>query len=110
MEEMLSKISLYHSLFLGCLGGALLCLGAGLFLFIRLDIRKAAGFLTGRRARKEIRRLEEENDLKKAKNPEKTTGNQAVKMKVFKSKTAEEKATELLADLGKETKHRGKEE
>ena len=80
MEEMMSKISLYHSLYLLCLGGTLLCSGTALYLFIRLDIREAAEFLAGRRARREIRRLEEENP---------------------------EEATELLADWGKETKDCG---
>ncbi len=99
MEEMMSKISLCHSLYLLCLGGTLLCSGTALYLFIRLDIREAAEFLAGRRARREIRRLEEENHRKEENSPKEEED--------LEGGSGPEEATELLADWGKETKDCG---
>ena len=99
MEEMMSKISLYRSLYLLCLRGTLLCSGTALYLFIRLDIREAAEFLAGRRARREIRRLEEENHRKEENSPKEEED--------LEGGSGPEEATELLADWGKETKDCG---
>ena len=95
MEEMMSKISLYRSLYLLCLGGTLLCSGTALYLFIR----EAAEFLAGRRARREIRRLEEENHRKEENSPKEEED--------LEGGSGPEEATELLADWGKETKDCG---
>ena len=40
MENILSRIALFHTLFLGCLVGTVVLLFASIFLFFKLDIRK----------------------------------------------------------------------
>lgn len=60
MDEILSRIGIYHRLSQFCFGGALVFLIVSVILFFRLDIRAAAGYLSGRKARREIKRLEEE--------------------------------------------------
>ena len=54
----MSKITIYHRLFLGFLGGSLAFFAAAVVLFIRLKIGSVWGFLTGSAARREIRRRE----------------------------------------------------
>lgn len=60
MNDITGKISLYHNLFIGCLIAALICLIIAVVLFFALDIRYAAGYLSGRLAKKRIRELEAE--------------------------------------------------
>lgn len=61
MEEITRKIELYHNLFLGCLLLCILCVIVAVTIFFVLDIRNVLGYLTGRKARKQIQRLEEVN-------------------------------------------------
>lgn len=62
MSEIISKINLYHSLFLACRVAALGFFAAAAVFFVRRRVWQAIELLTGRQARKEIRRLEREND------------------------------------------------
>lgn len=62
MQEILSELGFYHGLFLACLAGALIFAAVAAVVFLRTDTRAALEFLTGRKARKEIRRLEREAD------------------------------------------------
>lgn len=59
----ISKIDLYHNLFLGCLIVFFICAAIAAVLFFVLEIRKVIGYLTGRTAKRQIERLETENDL-----------------------------------------------
>lgn len=61
MEDVAGKISLYHNLFLVCLVLCILCLILSVVLFFVLDIRNVLGYLTGRRAKKQIQALQESN-------------------------------------------------
>lgn len=61
MDDIAGKIQLYHSLYLGCLCLAFLCLILAVVLFFVLDIRSVLGYLTGRQAKKKIRELEAAN-------------------------------------------------
>lgn len=47
----------FHRMFLCCLAGMVLSLMASAILFVRLEIPKVVGYLTGSRAAREIRRL-----------------------------------------------------
>lgn len=60
MEEIAMKIADYHRLAVLSLAGAVFFLAVAAVLFIRLNIREAVGFLTGSRARKEIRKREDD--------------------------------------------------
>lgn len=60
MQEILSELGFYHGLFLACLAGALIFAAVAAVVFLRTDTRAALEFLMGRKARKEIRRLERE--------------------------------------------------
>lgn len=66
MDQIMSRISLYHNLYLICLGATLLFLIISIVLFFYLDVRGCIGFLTGRQARREIERLNLEGVTKKA--------------------------------------------
>lgn len=57
----IAKIGLYHNLFQGCLVIFLVCAGIAVVLFFVLDIRKVIGYLTGRTAKRQIEKLEEDN-------------------------------------------------
>lgn len=61
MEDIARKISLYHNLFLVCLVLCILCLILAIVLFFVLDMRSVIGYLTGRRAKKQIQALEASN-------------------------------------------------
>lgn len=61
MEDVSSKISLYHNLFIACLVLALICLVIAGIVFFVCDIWNVFSYLTGRRAKKQIKELEEEN-------------------------------------------------
>lgn len=61
MEDVTSKISLYHNLFIGCLILSIVCLIVAIVLFFVLDIRHVLGYLTGRSAKKQIQELEQNN-------------------------------------------------
>lgn len=78
MNDISAKISLYHNLFLVCLILALVCLVAALILFFVLDIRSTLGYLTGRRAKKKIKELEEATALSGRLMPKERTNMQYV--------------------------------
>lgn len=59
MEDIAGKISLYHNLFVICLLLCVLCLILATVMFFVLNIRDVIGYLTGRRAKKQIQALEE---------------------------------------------------
>lgn len=59
MSNIGEKIQLFHNLFLIFLVLALLCLVIAVVVFFILDIRSVLGYLTGRRAKKKIKELEE---------------------------------------------------
>ena len=61
MEEITSRIELYHNLFTGCLAVSLLCLILAVVLFFVLDIRNVLGYLTGRQRRKKVKEMEAAN-------------------------------------------------
>lgn len=58
MNDISSKIGLYHNLFQICLILALIFLVLAVVLFFVLDMRSTIGYLTGRRAKKGIKELE----------------------------------------------------
>ena len=58
MNDISEKISLYQNLFQICLILALIFLVLAIVLFFVLDIRSTIGYLTGRRAKKQIKELE----------------------------------------------------
>lgn len=58
MNDISGKISLYHNLFQICLVLAVICLLVAVAVFFLLDIRSTIGYLTGRRAKKQIKELE----------------------------------------------------
>ncbi|MCD7922018.1 MAG: hypothetical protein LUG27_06225 [Clostridiales bacterium] len=51
----------YHYLFLGCLIACMALAAITVILFFVLDIRGVAGYLSGRTARRQIQKIEEEN-------------------------------------------------
>ncbi len=61
MEDFAGKIELYHNLFFACLAVCIVCAVIAVVIFIILDIKSVVGFLTGRRAKKQIQKLEENN-------------------------------------------------
>lgn len=65
MDQIMSRISLYHNLYFVCLGATILFLAISIFLFFYLDVKNCIGFLTGRQARKEIERLNVEGVIQK---------------------------------------------
>ena len=58
MNDISGKISLYHSLFLGCLVLTMISFVLSVVLFFALDIRSILEYLTGRLAKKKIQELE----------------------------------------------------
>lgn len=58
MQRLESQISMYHTIFMICIVLFVLFLLVDIFLFIKLDIRKVIGFLTGKTARKTIEEME----------------------------------------------------
>ena len=48
MQRLESQISMYHTIFMICIVLFVLFLLVDIFLFIKLDIRKVIGFLTGK--------------------------------------------------------------
>ena len=95
MNEILSKISLYHRLFLACLTGSLILLAAAIGFFVAPDVRSAFACLTGRRERKEIQRMERENV------PGKAAGHFLKTERKWM-----DKATEILPGAGRYEAHR----
>lgn len=61
MEDIAGKITLYHNLFLVFFVLFLVFLALTIALFFLLHIPEVLGYLTGRRAKKQIQQLEEEN-------------------------------------------------
>lgn len=61
MSEITEKITLFHNLFLVCLVLCILCAVIAVVVFFVLDIRGVLGYLTGRRAKKQIQALQESN-------------------------------------------------
>lgn len=61
-EDITKSIALYHNLFLACLVLFLICLGVAAALFFILDIADVVGYLTGRKARKQIQKTERANE------------------------------------------------
>ncbi len=61
MERLAQNIAWYHRMFLACLILCLIFLVVAAALFFALHIRDILEELTGRRARKRIRKLKEEN-------------------------------------------------
>ena len=59
MNDVAARISLYHTLFQVCLILSLIFLVVSITVFFMLDIKSTIGYLTGRRARKQIKALEE---------------------------------------------------
>ena len=53
MDQVMDRITLYHSLYLACFAAALLCLAIAVVLFFYLDVKNCIGFLKGRQAQKE---------------------------------------------------------
>ncbi|MCD8133090.1 MAG: hypothetical protein LUE19_04460 [Clostridiales bacterium] len=51
----------YHYLFFGCLIACMALAAITVILFFALDIRGVAGYLSGRTARRQIQKIEEEN-------------------------------------------------
>ena len=63
MNDIIAKITLYQNLFRICLALSILFLVIAITIFWVLDIRTTIGYLTGRRAKKEIKELEEANGV-----------------------------------------------
>ena len=59
MENIASRITLFHNLYFVCLVGAILCLLISIVLFMKLDIRNVIGFFTGNQAKREIQRIQQ---------------------------------------------------
>ena len=68
MSEAGGSIGFYHQMFLFCLIPAVCGLALSLILFFALDVPKILSYLTGRRARKEMKELEEEAVRRAAEN------------------------------------------
>ena len=56
-EQLTQQIGIYHTLFLVCLVLFILFLLLDIFLFIRLEILKVIGFLTGKTERNAVRQM-----------------------------------------------------
>ena len=67
MDNIISRITLYHNLYLACIGATVVFLCISIVLFIRLNIKEVIGFLTGSQAKREIQRLETEGVAKRIK-------------------------------------------
>lgn len=78
MEDIAQKIELYHNLFLGSLVLCILCIIIAAVVFFLLDIRSTLGYLTGRRAKKQIQKLKESNAASGRLIPRERTGMQYV--------------------------------
>ena len=61
MEDVASKIQTYQVLFWICLGMAVLCAAVAIALFFLLKIHEVFGFLTGRKAKRQILAMEVSN-------------------------------------------------
>ena len=61
MNDVIQQINLYNNLFKVCLALALIFLVVAITVFFMLDIRSTIGYLTGRRAKKQIKELEAAN-------------------------------------------------
>ncbi|MCD8365782.1 MAG: hypothetical protein LUC83_08250 [Clostridiales bacterium] len=59
--ENIELYELYHNLFLGCLIACIALAAIAVFIFFALDIRGVIGFLSGRTAKKQIQKIEEES-------------------------------------------------
>lgn len=59
MSDIYEKIQLYHNLFLCFLILTMICLSAAAVLFVVFDIRSVFAYLTGQKAKKTIREMEE---------------------------------------------------
>lgn len=61
MNDVIQQINLYNNLYKGCLGLSLLFLVVAITVFFMLDIKSTIGYLTGRKAKKQIKELEAAN-------------------------------------------------
>ncbi|MCC8029272.1 MAG: hypothetical protein LIO75_05710 [Lachnospiraceae bacterium] len=59
--ENIELYELYHNLFLGCLIACIALAAVAVLLFFVLDIRGVIGYLTGRAAKRQIQKIEEES-------------------------------------------------
>ncbi len=96
MQEILTELEFYHGLFLLCLAGAVVSAAGAAAVFFRADTRRALEYLTGRKAKKEIRRLEKEADPDRA--AELLAGEEAERKR---EERTEEEFTEFLPGMGK---------
>lgn len=105
MDQIMSRISLYHNLYFVCLGATILFLAMSIFLFFYLDVKNCIGFLTGRQARKEIERLNVEGVTQKTSSKKKVSEEKKQSIKFCKiaiTKKLEderEEKTELLCEM-----------
>lgn len=61
MNDVIQQINLYNNLFKVCLVLAMIFLVVAITVFFMLDIKSTIGYLTGRRAKKQIKELEAAN-------------------------------------------------
>ena len=66
INEILSRIGFCHRMFLVCLSVAVFLLAAAVVLSVRWNIWELWEYLSGRRVRKELHRLERENEPERA--------------------------------------------
>lgn len=105
MDQIMSRISLYHNLYFVCLGATILFLAMSIFLFFYLDVKNCIGFLTGRQARKEIERLNVEGVIQKTSSKKEVSEEkkQSIKFRKIaitkKLEDEREEKTELLCEM-----------
>lgn len=105
MDQIMSRIILYHNLYFVCLGATILFLAMSIFLFFYLDVKNCIGFLTGRQARKEIERLNVEGVTQKTSSKKKVSEEkkQSIKFRKIaitkKLEDEREEKTELLCEM-----------
>lgn len=105
MDQIMSRISLYHNLYFVCLGATILFLAMSIFLFFYLDVKNCIGFLTGRQACKEIERLNVEGVTQKTSSKKKVSEEkkQSIKFRKIaitkKLEDEREEKTELLCEM-----------
>lgn len=63
MENISDRILMFHELYLVCLAGTIVFLAVSVILFICLDIWNVVVFLTGWKAKREIRKMETKTAL-----------------------------------------------
>ena len=68
IDNIVSRITLYHNLYFACLVATVIFIVISIVLFICLDMKYVIGFLTGSQAKREIQRLETERAIRKEEN------------------------------------------